>query len=165
MPEVKPRKKLTKSKEQDLYEERLKLLVWVTIAVEMPRRYALNFINSGLLGHDEKEEKYTISYETYNKYKHIVLESADLMSHLKYFTEYGFAKEAWALKHQLTFLNFISNENLLNAKSVVERQQVVDSIATKIIPMISNMNEILYRMINHNKLKYGTEVPKQTAQV
>jgi len=140
--------------------EVLKNAIWVTEAFHFSPGMALELINSGMLGFkhnsdgtpkiDKKTNEQipiTISRATFFKYKSEKNEESEIYKRLSTFALHGYALLLVGFQKEIEYLHRLSIENLYAVKNPLERQRIIDSIVTKVIPTQSAFADILREII------------------
>lgn len=144
-------------------KEAIKTSIYITNAFHFPLEKALKTINSGMLGFytNDKGERLvdkntnkpipiTIARSTYSKYKEEFGELPELYQTLREFALKGYTHLIVGFQAELAYLHNLSTENMLALKDPLERQSVIDSLITKIIPAESAFADMLQEMIKDN---------------
>lgn len=143
-------------------KEAMKTAIYITNAFHFPPDKALKTINSGMLGFEtnEKGEKLIdkttnkpipiqIGRSTYFKYKDEFGELPEMYQTLRDFAVKGYMNLIVGFQAELAFLHNLSTETMLSLQGL-ERQHVIDSLITKIIPAESAFADLLHEMILDN---------------
>jgi hypothetical protein len=97
--------------------------------------------------------------------KKTFLELPKIYDDLRDFALTGFLKMIVMTIVQIEALDRMSFENMLALESGLERQSVINSIATKIIPLKTAFGEIVKEMVDSRIIKIGTNNESQGNKV
>lgn len=137
--------------QKNTVESRLKDLVRLCEFGRFSTEYALQYINSGILGYKtlkkgEAPKPITISQATYFRIKADNSNALGITNELTEFAKFGYVVEIRQILGTLRELQAVSADNLAREKDPSKRQRIVDSI-TKNIPAYTQYIDILTKMI------------------
>lgn len=150
---------------QNEIKQRILHIIWTCESFHFSVDLSLKYINSGILGYKtnsngaEKIDRntgkripITLSRSTYFRYKKESQEISQIYNDLRDFVMKGFIKLLVGFQAELAYLHRLSAENLLATKSPLERQHIIDSMVTKVIPTQSAFADILREMVSDGEL-------------
>ncbi|KAF6245468.1 hypothetical protein [Nitrosopumilus sp. b2] len=170
MSSSRPKSKKYETQKQSELKQRILHMIWVCESFHFPIELSLRYINSGILGNktnskgvsmtDKNTGKaipITISRSTYYRYKKETQELSEFYQYLRDFVSMGFLKMMIGFQHELAYLHKLSAENLLATKNPSERQHIIDSMVTKVLPTQSAFADILRDMSEEHFLQKSSE--------
>ena len=141
----------------------------------IPVNNIMSYVNSGTLGYQNNDDgtprldkngnpvPISIPRATFYRYiEEIEKEGSNqIYSELSKFAMSGYAKMLRDVQEEIKHLHTLSAENLFQVPPGAERQSIIDSIATKIIPLQTGFADMLQDMFEQRRDK--TELPDITA--
>lgn len=154
---------MDKPKSDSEIVDKIKNLVWATMSFNLPSHEALKFLNSGYLGFQKdksgkdklnaQKEKIPIvmSERTYFRYKEKFSELPEHFQYLKQFALKGYVQKLIGFQEEIEVLHRLSTQNMLVTKDPMDRQKIIDSLLTTVIPTQSAFTDILKETVDEMK--------------
>ena len=157
-------------------EQFIKNAIYVTEAFHFSADKALKFINQGLLGYkvdangiemmkDGKKIPITIGrtkfFESRQKYN----ELPEMYEYLRNFALQGYTKTIVGFQEELKVLHELSAQNMLAVTDPLDRQTVIDSLISKVIPTESAFADMLKHIIEQNPSMTGEKTSKEAEPI
>jgi hypothetical protein len=164
------KKRIFDTQKQDEQKQRILHIIWTCESFNFPVDLSLKYINSGVLGYKTNQngtEKIdrntgrkiplTISRSTYFRYRKESQEISHIYNDLRDFVMKGYIKLLAGFQEELAYLHRLSAENLLATKNPLDRQHIIDSMVTKVVPTQSAFADILREMAEEKYMREYSE--------
>lgn len=143
----------------------IKTAIYTTEAFHFPPHMAMKMINSGMLGYRTKEDgtpelkdnkpiPITIGKTSYFKYKKEFTDLPEMFVTLRTFALSGYTKLLVGFQDELAYLHKLSIENMMAVDKPLERQTIIDSLISKVIPTESAFADMLKGIVEENPSAY-----------
>ena len=133
--------------------ELIKTAYWFCKAFNFNDITTLNYINSGILGRKKDGTPKTIARSTFIKYKQQLEEMPAIFEDIKKKTTEGYMRLVEQVIYALDKLIEMSGKNVLATDlTPVQRQMIIDSIVTKVLPAKTNTVSTIKKMMEQNQL-------------
>ena len=151
--------------ENEEFMAKVRNALWTTEAFHFMPENALKYMNAGLLGYELDKEgnpkldknhnpiPITISRASYFRYKKQLGEMPQIYEDLRMFAMSGYTKMVVGFQEELATLHKMSVENLFAVKDPLEKQQIIDSLISKVIPTESAFADMTKKLIDSNKIQ------------
>lgn len=139
----------------------IKTAIYTTEAFHFPPHMAMKMINSGMLGYKTKEDgtpelkdnkpiPITLGKTSYFKYKKQFTDLPSMFVTLRTFALSGYTKLIVGFQEELAYLHKLSIENMMAVSEPLQRQTVIDSLITKVIPTESAFADMIKGIVEEN---------------